>query len=516
MKSTIVIPRHFQCLKVFLLYSDEFTFILYREKFSPQDVYNLDETGFTTVQVPSKVVSTRGKKQVGAVTSAERGELVTLVCAVNATGNSVPPFYIFPRKRWNDAFLVGAVAGAKGTASGTGWITSEIFSQIYLPFFIAHTRCTKDRPVLLIMDNHESHCSLSAVTTAKENGIIILTLPPHTSHRMQPLDRTVFGPMKGFYNAATDNWMRSNPGQTVKIWQVALLSGQAFTQATTPSNIISGFSSTGISPLNTQIFTDQDYLPSDVTDRSDPSDNTTESPSIAATLPSTPSTSRAPDSTTPSAPETEPVAVTPSDILPFPKAQPRSTKVSGRKRKRAAILTDTPEKERLEREMAERRLKQKAPVKKNMKGKSRSTGKKKKSREMTLSSSSSDEELPVPLTDSDSAEEEMENRPAAPPSPSKLTAGEHVLVKYKTERNTVQHFVGMIDSVMADGQLCINFMRRKRESTALFTYPEREDIDTIDPTMIVLVLGTPITVGGTNRALKSVMFAVDLSSYVIQ
>ena len=46
-------------------------------------------------------------------------------------------------------------------------------------------------PILLIMDNHETHMSLAAVDLAKANEIVLLTIPPHTSHRLQPLDRTV-------------------------------------------------------------------------------------------------------------------------------------------------------------------------------------------------------------------------------------------------------------------------------------------------------------------------------------
>lgn len=68
-----------------------------RHKFPPNMIYNVDETGVTTVQSPKQVVAEKGKKQVGAITSAERGELVTVVCAINATGNSVPPMFIFPR-----------------------------------------------------------------------------------------------------------------------------------------------------------------------------------------------------------------------------------------------------------------------------------------------------------------------------------------------------------------------------------------------------------------------------------
>jgi uncharacterized protein YbcV (DUF1398 family) len=67
-----------------------------RHKFGPHQIYNVGETGVTTVHRPDKVVAIRGSKQVGQVTSGERGNLVTLCCAVNALGNSVPTFFVFP------------------------------------------------------------------------------------------------------------------------------------------------------------------------------------------------------------------------------------------------------------------------------------------------------------------------------------------------------------------------------------------------------------------------------------
>ena len=50
----------------------------------PYNIYNLDETGVTTVHKPGKVISVMGKKQVGATASQERGESVTLCCTVNS------------------------------------------------------------------------------------------------------------------------------------------------------------------------------------------------------------------------------------------------------------------------------------------------------------------------------------------------------------------------------------------------------------------------------------------------
>ena len=61
------------------------------------DIYNLDETGCTTAQQPGGVVAATGKKCIGSVTSAERGELVTVLYAVRASGVVVPPMFVFSR-----------------------------------------------------------------------------------------------------------------------------------------------------------------------------------------------------------------------------------------------------------------------------------------------------------------------------------------------------------------------------------------------------------------------------------
>jgi len=70
--------------------------VLVELKLEPHQVWNCDETGVTTVQVPERVTARRGDRQVAAVTSAERGVLVTMCNAVNACGASIPPFYSIP------------------------------------------------------------------------------------------------------------------------------------------------------------------------------------------------------------------------------------------------------------------------------------------------------------------------------------------------------------------------------------------------------------------------------------
>ena len=69
--------------------------LLTKYKFAPNEIWNFDETGITTVQVPEHVLAERGEHQVGSVTSAERGTLV-MRYLVNASGSLLTPFYKFP------------------------------------------------------------------------------------------------------------------------------------------------------------------------------------------------------------------------------------------------------------------------------------------------------------------------------------------------------------------------------------------------------------------------------------
>ena len=143
----------------------------------------MDETGVTTVQTPQKVLCDTGRRSVGSATSAERGQLVTVACTINAAGNSVPPLLVFPRVRYNRNFINGAPVGSIGAANKSGWMNEYIFIT-YLEHFVLHSRCSPERKVLLILNNLAAPVSLMAVEFCREHGIVLLTIPPKTSHKL--------------------------------------------------------------------------------------------------------------------------------------------------------------------------------------------------------------------------------------------------------------------------------------------------------------------------------------------
>ena len=106
--------------------------------------------------------------------------------------------------------------------------------------------------VLILMDNHDSHISVPVIDYAVKTDIVMLTFSLHCSHKLQPLDRSVYDPLKKYYNSACDGWILENLGKPMTISDVARRVGRAFPLVTTTATI-TGFQVSGHS---THVFTD--------------------------------------------------------------------------------------------------------------------------------------------------------------------------------------------------------------------------------------------------------------------
>lgn len=87
----------------------------------------------------------------------------------------MPPALIFSHSRIKRHLLNNARAGI-----------------IEFVYFKDPVKPTKENHFLLVLDNHLSHISPAAVNFCSDNDIYIISLPAHSSHEMQPLDRGFF------------------------------------------------------------------------------------------------------------------------------------------------------------------------------------------------------------------------------------------------------------------------------------------------------------------------------------
>lgn len=502
---------------------DNLAKVMDKYKFTANDIWNLDETGCTTVQNPGKVVTERGKKQVGSLTSAERGELVTLEYCINAVGNMIPPLFVFPRVHFRNHFLNGAPTGAIGRASRSGWMNEELFSD-FIQHFIQHVRCSKEKPVLLILDNVEAHITIRTIDLARENGIVLLTLPPHTSHRLQPLDRAVYGPFKKAYNVAMDAWIRSHPGRTVTIYEIPAIVTEAQLSAMSQRNIKAGFAATGIYPYNRALFTDADFAAAEVTDHPNPEteagnfatrgekesfDTNGHSDGIkdnAAGQEPTPGTSAGTADNLQNFQASLPY-VSPSAIYPLPKAQPRKTK-GGRKKRATKILTDTPVRD----EVAAEKEKKGRPAKANKEVMKNLFGKRQKSRQTTPNATSDDDSEDDECETMDSLVKDSDDDM----SDDELMEGDFVVVNIHGKKGTTQRYVARVDVIDGD-EIEGVFMKRipaqrPTESKQAFIIDHNDDAS-FDRKDVVVTLPAPKSLTGSLRKSQQFVFPCDLGRF---
>jgi hypothetical protein len=329
--------------------------------FTPENIYNLDETGITTVVQAPNIVARKGTKQVGQIVSAERGQLITMCGIVNASGNSIPPVFVFPRARFHDTMLSGAPVGSLGLVNSptSGWMTGPLFLKV-LEHIQKFTRCSKENKILILMDNHESHCTLDAIVYARDHGMVLVTFPPHCTHRLQPLDVSVMGPFKTKLSVAQNDWLLNHPGKTITNHDLPALANTAYVNTFTMKNIIAGFAKPGIWPFSRNAFSDEDFEAASVTNRDLPLHETEALPEDAIEASSNDAKVSYSNNNEPStSSQIENFPITPEMVRPLPKAEPRSKNKVNRRRKKSRILTYTPEKEKIEEETLARLSKNK-------------------------------------------------------------------------------------------------------------------------------------------------------------
>jgi hypothetical protein len=123
--------------------------------------------------------------------------------------------------------------------------------------------CNPDHPRLLIIDGHNSHTTLRFLEYAESHNIIVICLPPHTTHRLQPCDVGVFGPLSKAWKKEVENcylqWI------TVSRYNLVEVYARARVASFKCDTIQAAFRKSGIWPPNPDAIPAEAYGPSRAT-----------------------------------------------------------------------------------------------------------------------------------------------------------------------------------------------------------------------------------------------------------
>ena len=127
----------------------------------------------------------------------------TVLAALSASGSALPPLIIFQglkvQSTWRPSIPPTHEFYPWIYANDSGWMKADVFSKWFVEWENKSRTLSEDgnlEPRLMIYDGHLSHMDYATIKHAKENNVIILKLPPHTTDLLQPLDVSVFKSLK--------------------------------------------------------------------------------------------------------------------------------------------------------------------------------------------------------------------------------------------------------------------------------------------------------------------------------
>ena len=178
-------------------------------------------------------------------------EWATAICCVAADGYVLPPFLCVQGRYhlapWYRDGHIPSDWVVKPTKNG--WTDNETGLE-WLKHFDKHTRGRRQGAWrMLVLDGHESHVNAEFDEYCKENNIITICLPPHSSHLTQPLDIGLFAALKIAYGAEISNLIKMHITHITKDDFFPAFKA-AFLKAFTPENVAGGFRGSGLQPFD--------------------------------------------------------------------------------------------------------------------------------------------------------------------------------------------------------------------------------------------------------------------------
>jgi hypothetical protein len=229
---------------------DAFQKVVKKYGIEDENIYNMDESGFSigTIEAIRVITSAADRRKWQA--QPGRQEWVSVVECIGADGSAIALLVIFKGQSLSSSWIPDNIpVDWQFSATAKGW-TSNIHGVEWLKRCFDPATCSKanGKRRLLICDGHGSHVTGNFIVYCMYANIVLLILPPHTSHLTQPLDVSIFGPLKTHLNAELHGLISSEIARVQKFeWLTAYVAARH--RAFSIANILSSFSSAGLLPF---------------------------------------------------------------------------------------------------------------------------------------------------------------------------------------------------------------------------------------------------------------------------
>ena len=215
-----------------------------------ENVYNMDETGVMLSMLSSVKVLIGKDDPRDCKSAGVKRIMVTAIECISADSKSLLPLIIWPASTHRSNWTTYETPGWHYAHSEKGYNDSKISLEWLKCVFDPQTEAkANQKPRVLICDGFGTHETLETLEYCFENNIILCRLPFHTSHKLQPRDVGVFGPLKTAYRDEVERLYRGG-FDTVGKEHFTSLYEPARNRALTKGNIRAGWAAAGLFPFD--------------------------------------------------------------------------------------------------------------------------------------------------------------------------------------------------------------------------------------------------------------------------
>ncbi|KAF4521423.1 hypothetical protein B566_EDAN010580 [Ephemera danica] len=171
---------------------------------------------------------------------SKKMEALTMMGIVTAAGANIPPVFHIPR---DSEDLV-----SKRLHPGSLVVCQESFVTV-LQHIQRFTSCSKENPILVLLDRNPAHCDMSVIWYAQEHGIELVPLPLKAPYKVQPLDSLIFDLFKTYLEEEKTKFCAN-----VNVLELPGLCSIPFLKSFSMENILEAFALTGLYPVDQAKF----------------------------------------------------------------------------------------------------------------------------------------------------------------------------------------------------------------------------------------------------------------------
>lgn len=223
-----------------------------RDKYSPSDIFNADETGLFFKMTPDKTFKFKGEKCMGGKLSKER---ITILVAANMSGTEKRKLLVIGKSKNPRCFKNIKQLPVTYKANKSAWMTSQLFKEEVRKWDAE----LKGRKILLLVDNCPAHPLITSL-----RNIELAFFPANTTSVLQPMDQSVIKSLKSHYRKKLLMDLIETDGKTsINMLQAVNFISKAWKEVTA-ATIQHSFRHAGLcksQTVETEQFDNEDNLP---------------------------------------------------------------------------------------------------------------------------------------------------------------------------------------------------------------------------------------------------------------